>query len=770
MQGPLSKPERRLRAWLIAHAIWSALLAVGYLVGGDSSTLGFMPNSFSKDTLFVALSVMAAADVRRFGGLTLVVVAGYVALVIGQIATLIWGGAPPVDVPVIGEVSATVALLAWMAIDLALIALFTWLWASAVGARHGLRYLNPVAFVGLAALAEVLIEGEREVLSPEEIAKNVDGYLADLQSSTKGRVHLALTALTVWPMLTARPPLPVLAQDTRKRFLKKRFIEPVSERRVLPLVRPFIQVLIRTASQMAYLGYYGDRRSWDSIHYTTFERRRDGRKPEPSDHREPPLCTLKAPPRERYDTIVVGSGAAGGILAARFAEKGRRVLVVERGPHVDPRDFTDDEVKQYLRLYNEGALQLATNFSLQVLQGMCVGGGMTINNALCLAPPDAVLERWEERGLDRAALERAICEIRKEFEIAEIRRDTTTPAAARFEQAVEKLGLADGFEVMEANISGACLGTGYCNIGCPYGAKLTALDIVLPKAQKAYDLDVLADFEVERIDRRGDRATQVVGTHRPTGERAVLVADEIVVAAGAIGSSYLLQRSGLGGDAVGRDLHFNINSPLTAEFPEAVDAFDGIQMSHAYRAGDGVPDYLIETWFNPPATQALAMPGWFEQHFQNMLRYRHMACAGVLVGTTGPGRVKPGRSAPEIEYTASDEDMARMVKGLKMAGRIWLQAGADRVMPATFKWNYYETPEALERLPQAIRQTGDLLMTSAHPQGGNALGPVVGPDFRVKGLKNLYLCDASVFPTSVFVNPQLTVMGMAQYAAGRILG
>jgi choline dehydrogenase-like flavoprotein len=61
-------------------------------------------------------------------------------------------------------------------------------------------------------------------------------------------------------------------------------------------------------------------------------------------------------------------------------------------------------------------------------------------------------------------------------------------------------------------------------------------------------------------------------------------------------------------------------------------------------------------------------------------------------------------------------------------------------------------------------------MSSAHPQGGNALGTVVDPDFRVRDFKNLYLCDASVFPTSVHVNPQLTVMGMAQYAAHRILG
>ena len=111
-----------------------------------------------------------------------------------------------------------------------------------------------------------------------------------------------------------------------------------------------------------------------------------------------------------------------------------------------------------------------------------------------------------------------------------------------------------------------------------------------------------------------------------------------------------------------------------------------------------------------------------------------------------------------------------MIEGLQVAGRIWLQAGAERVMPATFAWQEFRAPQELDRLPGRILESGDLLMTSAHPQGGNALGAVVDEDFRVRGVDNLYLCDASVFPTSVHVNPQLTVMGLAQYAARRILG
>src|SRR5919107_1969982 len=74
--------------------------------------------------------------------------------------------------------------------------------------------------------------------------------------------------------------------------------------------------------------------------------------------------------------------------------------MVERGAHVEPDTFTEEEAEQYGRLYSDGALQLSRDFSFQVLQGMCVGGGTVVNNAICFDPPDPVLERWNGAELD----------------------------------------------------------------------------------------------------------------------------------------------------------------------------------------------------------------------------------------------------------------------------------------------------------------------------------------------------------------------------------
>ena len=91
-------------------------------------------------------------------------------------------------------------------------------------------------------------------------------------------------------------------------------------------------------------------------------------------------------------------------------------------------------------------------------------------------------------------------------------------------------------------------------------------------------------------------------------------------------------------------------------------------------------------------------------------------------------------------------------------------------MPSTFRYREFKRRESLDELDGLLKQRGNALMQTAHPQGGNRMSAaasrgVVDPACRVHGYDNLYVCDASVFPTAVTVNPQLTVMALAHHAA-----
>ncbi len=791
----LTHEELRLQRLLQFLAPVFALLAGSYILQGTladpKAEFPFVANSAAKDGTFAALCLVAAADIRRHSWAVQVVVGAHLILISIIVVSLVVGNTNDVSgsfqAP-FGWALPAATTLAWIWLTLAttVTAALIWCQRSAARARFELRYLAPHQHRTLMALAEVLVMGRKERLSAADVAANVDEYLWSFPADEKRKTKLALTALCIYPMARLRPPFPVMSAERRIEFIERCFIADVAERRLPGFLRRPIQGMLFAAQQLTFIGYYADPRTAESTGYVPFsERPEGGPLPELAIRAHEPL-RVRAP-REvdgetvSADVVIVGTGAAGSILANRLAERGREVLMLERGRHVDPADFGEDERAQFANLYADGGMQMSTDARFQVLQGRCVGGTTVVNNAVCFDLPEHVLERWNDgngldAGLDEDELAAAFGRLREFVPVnRQTSRRTLAGGARKFREGIEALGLdrSGDFDVVEANIAD-CLGCGYCNIGCPFGRKLSALDHALPLAQERFGdgVQIYSECEVRKVTPSNGSAAGLE-CRLSDGSTLRVSANAVVLSAGALASSLILQRSVIGGDNAGRGLSWNLGAPMSADYDEKLDSYAGLQISHYLRT-PGDDGLILETWFNPVGAQALFMPGWFRDHYRNMRRYDHMACTGSVVGTRPNASVSlDWRGRMKLSYEPHPDDLKRLVAGLKLAGRIHLAAGARKVMATTFRYLPYSTPEALDDLDGQIRDNTDVQLHTSHPQGGNAISAnaaqgVVDPDFAVRGAPSVYVCDASVFPAAITVNPQLTVMALAEYAADRI--
>ncbi|HEX8184043.1 MAG TPA: GMC family oxidoreductase [Blastocatellia bacterium] len=795
-RAKLTTHERRLKTLLRILAVIFGIAVIGYLIpalaGPNKAAfiqLPFVTNSAVKVGVLALMAFFAAADVRRYRVLTVLIIAGHIISELAVAATLICGNTDATLVFVnpftstSHAISVKTILWASMILDGIVIALLLWFYITAERARYRLSYLSPVEFRALKALSDVVVTGGREILTPEEVARNVDGYLAKFNAQSKWIMKLVLVGIEVYPLLSFKAPFSHLRAEERLDFIKRRFYQDVTGRLVPEFWRTIVQGMIRMGKQLSYLGYYNDKRTFASVGYVPFTERADtpeklARSPIPD--RQPLHVETPSDIGSEIvttDVAIIGTGAAASIIAHGLARAGRKVLMLERGDYMAPETFTEDEAEMLTKLYSDGALQLSRDFRFQVLQGSCVGGTTVINNAVCFRMPEEVLARWNDKSLIDARLDEA--GVWKSFDYVSNligvapQNQNLNEGAEFFNRGVAKLFAGEPLNrsvVVDANIH-ECLGCGYCNIGCKYGKKLSMLETVLPCAQAEAGkegLRILAGCEAEKFHARGKQVTSIK-CRLKDGRRIEVRANTFVLSAGAVSSSIILLRSNIGIGRAGKRLSFNMGSPMTAVFNKEINAYRGLQISHYLKPRPG-RGYVIETWFNPPVSQALTMPGWFEDHFNNMLRYHRMTCAGVLVGTEPNGEVRrAGLVGREIKYVPTAGDFQKLLEGLILSGEAFFADGAECVIPNTFEYREFKSAEELRRLPDYVRDSSDITIGTGHPQGGNILSAnpklgVVDPEFKAHGYDNLFVCDASVFPTSLGVNPQLTVMALANYA------
>ncbi|HVU57165.1 MAG TPA: GMC family oxidoreductase N-terminal domain-containing protein [Puia sp.] len=800
MNPSLVLAEKRLRTLLKFLLLVSLLILFfhvfpkwtpGFLEGFAFHGYTLLSNqSFPQGGMVVLLLLLVIGDIRRFSVLLRLLIGFLMIGVIWSVVNWIRGNDPADGgMPYWGRGSVYLVLL-----------VILWVMFSAAGrGRYGLKYLSVRQFQTLEALAEVCVAGdsttEKLEILPVEVAMNVDGYLDKFRAKSKWVMKVVLSCMEFYPLLSLHVPLSQMLPDDRLNFLKKRFLIAPNFRMMPDWWVRLIQAAIRMSKQLCYMGYYSDIRVHPSIGYLPFLSRLDldDRKKQfpdphfPTGHSQ--SASLKVLGESDFatneitaDVVIVGSGAGASILAHQLVGMGRKVLMVERGELELPSTYTADEVDMVSRLYADGALQLSRDFRFQVFQGSCVGGSTVVNNAVCFETPDYILDRWIDEmgiGIDRVKYQQSMKEVYKLMRVAHTPDMTIdkylNPGGSLFSAACAKMGYGKPeLDSVMANIDG-CIGCGYCNIGCQFGRKLSMLDTILPQAQLAYPdrLEIIAGCEAIKFNRKGGRIVSLTGQFK-SGRKLTIKGNTFVSSAGAISSSILLLKSRLGIANAGKKLAFNLGSQITAAFKDPIRSYEGLQISHFLKTENR--SFVMETWFNPPMFQSTAMPGWFDQHFHNMHQYGNMACTGILVGTASNAEVKAaGLLGRDINYVPTEDDFDSLMEGLEKAAEIYLSGGgAVRVMPNTYTYYEYTTVQQLkDNLRKDVKSSRDISTGTGHPQGGNVMSNdpatgVVDEGFKVFGFENLFVCDASVFPTSLGVNPQVTVMTLAHYAAPMI--
>jgi choline dehydrogenase len=496
------------------------------------------------------------------------------------------------------------------------------------------------------------------------------------------------------------------------------------------------------------------------------------------------------------DTIVIGAGSAGCVIASRLTERAdQEVLLLEAGPDYArreerPRDLLDGTRNSYATHDWGYAHRPSAQSALPVPmpRGRVVGGSSAVNTCIALRGVPEDYDEWAERGLPQWSWERCLPAFRRlERDLdfgSEPHHGDAGPLPVRraqegelvpWQRAYRDACLERGFPAVADHNRPGALGVGPHTMNVVGGVRQDAASCWLGAEVRAHPNLAIEDHTlVHRVLFRGSRAIGVEverhGVVRRIGCRRV------VLSAGALASPALLMRSGVGPraelarlgvklvrdvPAIGAQL---LDHPGTAIFtwprgkwPRRASA-DGVrsdvrkplvQIALRLRSKHGAFDGDLQIqagsfWFFPIGT-GLSLPG-----VSIMMHVGKPVSRGSLRVTSADPRAAPVIESRFFE-DARDRDVA--LEGLGIAHDL-LQAPALRELSRPF-WPRAPVLRDRARLEALLPRLCD---SGYHPSGTVPMGEAVDAFGRVDGLEGLHVADASLMPTIPTANIHLAVL------------
>lgn len=517
-----------------------------------------------------------------------------------------------------------------------------------------------------------------------------------------------------------------------------------------------------------------------------------------------------------FDVIVIGSGFGGAITGCRLAERGYKVLILERGRKWDKDSYPRNAGDAWLWNYenperDNGWLDLRIFPNMAVAQGAGVGGGSLIYANVSVEAPEAAFTSGWPKEITYAELKPYYDAVKKFMNVQQMPANQFNPRTHLMKEAADNIGAGARFKMLDLAVTfdpdlsydpnsppdssqskqfvnaqgvtqGTCTHTGLCDIGCPVGAKNT-LDLnYIPWAEK-HGAQVRPLHLVKNIE-------PVTGGYRVSFDRlenkrkisGSQTSRLVILAAGSLGSTELLLRCrdatgslskvskflgrnwSSNGDFLTPALYGDkkISPGKGPTISSGIDFLDGSDKGQVYWVQDGGFPHLFGSFL-----------------------------------TGGLGRVLKGLSAEllikAIQEAVRDVDPASNVMPwfsqgvdagdgtLSLKRRFWI-FGSRRLH---LSWDVAKSKPVFEaivaRHTQLALATGGTPLVSPtwtlsqdlitpHPLGGCNMGDtaqkgVVNHKGEVFGYKNLYVADGAVVPRALGVNPSRTIGALAERTA-----
>ncbi len=496
-----------------------------------------------------------------------------------------------------------------------------------------------------------------------------------------------------------------------------------------------------------------------------------------------------------YDIVIVGSGAAGGVLAERLShlcKQGARIALLESGPFYTHEHFNQREGEMSKLFWARGAFHVRDG-SVSVAMGRAVGGSTTVYTAVTFRTPRGVLEGWRRdfglEELDPSDFEPRFARLEREMCVEEMPEDRINENNRVFRAGCE----ARGWRCLPLRLAASreCNGCGFCNLGCWNGSKKSTLEVHIPQAL-ARGVELIPNCHVEQVSESGVVAAvseapegslpgKVPAGPAPYGARAgplEIRAKLLVLSAGSLHSPAILLCSQLPrrSPVLGRFVTLHPALTLYGIMPREVCGFRGYPKTFYTDEFTESHHYLLETAYYFPGVTAKNLPGFGLMHKEWMKLYARFVTLIVLEldEPEERNRVRVDGGKVVLDYRLSDSSVENLVHAMRSTAKIFFAAGAERVLLPAARHPEVRATARDDQLEEEIHSRfflrGRAPVASAHPQGGCRMGPsietsVVGPFGQLHGARNIFVCDASVFPTSVKVNPYLSVMAFADRTA-----